>query len=101
MIAASPMNISDVARLSFSAAVTPRKPPRMTTAVFTYSSGRTASFIHSAKPGMKLPMKSPTSSATTKPPSAVSFNDQPMPNFCMSPGVLTAKCAQLPMIQQQ
>jgi hypothetical protein len=35
MIAASPRNMRDVARLSFSAAVTPRKPPRMTMAVLT------------------------------------------------------------------
>jgi len=36
-----------VLEASFSAAVTPRNPPSMTIAVLTYSSGRTASFIHS------------------------------------------------------
>ena len=99
MIAASPRNMSEVARLSFSAAVTPRNPPRMTIAVLTYNSGRTASFIQSANPGRKFPTNRPPSSATMNPPSAVSFRDQLTPNFCMSAGVLTAKLAQLPMTQ--
>ena len=36
-----------------------------------------------------------------KPPSEVSRSDQLMPNFFMSPGVLTAKLAKLPAIQQR
>ena len=101
MIAARPRNMSEVARLSFSAAIRPRKPPRITIAVLMYHSGRTASFIHAAKPGRKLPIARPTSRATMKPPSLVSLSDQPMPNFCMSAGVVTAKCAQLPAIQER
>ncbi len=73
----------------------------MTIAVLTYNSGLTASFIHAANPGMKLPMISPAISATMKPPSLVSFNDQLTPNFCISAGVVTAKLAQLPAIQHR
>src|SRR5438093_1014758 len=54
MMAASPRNMSEVARLSFSAAISPRKPPRITIAVLMYHSGRTASFIQAADPGVAL-----------------------------------------------
>jgi len=43
-----------------------------------YNSGRIASLIHAATPGMKLPMKSPQSSAMMKPDSLVRFSDHPI-----------------------
>jgi hypothetical protein len=72
MIDAKPRNMSEVAKLSFSAERMPRKPPRMTMAILMYNSGRIASRIHPARSGKKLPTISPTMRATTKPPSAVS-----------------------------
>ena len=56
----------------------PRNPPRITMAVLIYSSGRIASFIFAASPGMKLPMTSPASRAMMKPDSLVRFSDQPI-----------------------
>ena len=99
MMAARPRNMSAVAKPSFSAAVTPRNPPRITIAVLMYHSGRTASFIQPASLGVKLPMTRPAISATMNPPSAVSLSDQPSPNFCMSAGEVTARLAKLPAIQ--
>ena len=45
MMAAMPRSTSEVARLSRPAAVTAMKPPRMTTAILMYSSGRIASLM--------------------------------------------------------
>ena len=58
-MAQSPRNITEVARPSCSVAVMPRKAPRMTMPVLTYSSGRMASLSQAAMRGKKLPMTSP------------------------------------------
>ncbi len=68
-----------VASPSFSAAVTPRNPPRITMAVLMYHSGRIASRVASTSPGKRFPTRSPAISATRKPASAVRLSDHEIP----------------------
>jgi hypothetical protein len=63
MMAANPRNITDEARPICSAALMPSVPPRMTMAVLMNSSGRAASRSQAAKPGRKLAIARPASSA--------------------------------------